>query len=217
MYESLYLPHIQAAAGAIVAHSTLRTQNFDPQQKSHHYNHHPTPMSFARVLANILVQGTAVFGKAFMQAYANAASQAGKQAAEGAQAVIKRGQMTREEAIEILGTTADLLKETPDQVQEQYEKFFHANDPANGGSFYLQSKIFRAKEFLDEEERMAYEAAQEAAGEGVDSEGTSEESVSSPDATSEEPTDTNTATEEDSAETKKQERKSRRRRRRNKE
>ena len=174
-------------------------------------------MSFARVLANILVQGTAVFGKAFMQAYANAASQAGKQAAEGAQAVIKRGQMTREEAIEILGTTADLLKETPDQVQEQYEKFFHANDPANGGSFYLQSKIFRAKEFLDEEERMAYEAAQEAAGEGVDSEGTGEESVSSPDATSEESIDTNTATEEDSAESKKQERKSRRRRRRNKE
>ena len=164
-------------------------------------------MSFARVLANIIVQGTAVFGKAFMQAYANAASQAGKQAAEGAQAVIKRGQMTREEAIEILGTTADLLKETPDQVQEQYERFFHANDPANGGSFYLQSKIFRAKEFLDEEERVAYEAAQKTAGEGVDSEGTSWDSAS---------TDTNTATEEDSAKTKKQERKSRRQRKRNK-
>jgi import inner membrane translocase subunit TIM16 len=123
-------------------------------------------MSWMRVVANIVVQGTAVFGKAFMQAYANAASQAGKTAAEGAQAVIKRGQMTREEAIEILGVTADMLKHAPDDVQEKYEKFFHANDPKNGGSFYLQSKIFRAKEFLDQE---AMEAAAAAASEEVDS------------------------------------------------
>jgi import inner membrane translocase subunit TIM16 len=123
-------------------------------------------MSWMRVVANIVVQGTAVFGKAFMQAYANAASQAGKTAAEGAQAVIKRGQMTREEAIEILGVTADMLKHAPDDLQEKYEKFFHANDPKNGGSFYLQSKIFRAKEFLDQE---AMEAAAAAASEEVDS------------------------------------------------
>ena len=112
-------------------------------------------MSFARVLANIVVQGTAVFGKAFMQAYANAASQAGKTAADGAQAIIKKGQMTRGEAIEILGVTSDLLKHAPEEVHEKYEKFLNANDPSNGGSFYLQSKIFRAKEFLDEE---AYQA-----------------------------------------------------------
>jgi len=29
-----------------------------------------------------------------------------------------------------------------------YQKFFKANDPKDGGSFYLQSKIFRAKEAI---------------------------------------------------------------------
>ena len=124
-------------------------------------------MSWVRVLANVVVQGTAVFGKAFMQAYANAAVNAGKTAAEGAQAVVKRGQMTREEAIEILGVTADLWKEAPEEVNERYEKFLAANDPSNGGSFYLQSKIFRAKEFLDEEIRVAKELEEELV-EGMD-------------------------------------------------
>jgi mitochondrial import inner membrane translocase subunit TIM16 len=129
-------------------------------------------MAYVKVLANIIIQGTAVFGKAFMQAYANAAQNAGKGAAEGLQAVVKRGQMTREEAIEILGVTADMMKHTPEEVQEKYDKFFEANDPNNGGSFYLQSKIFRAKEFLESEDRIAAEAMmnemkEETEGDGV--------------------------------------------------
>ena len=34
---------------------------------------------------------------------------------------------------------------------QQYEKYFGQNDPAKGGSFYLQSKIYRAKEALEKE------------------------------------------------------------------
>jgi len=33
---------------------------------------------------------------------------------------------------------------------QQYEKYFAANSVENGGSFYLQSKVYRAKEQLDE-------------------------------------------------------------------
>lgn len=33
---------------------------------------------------------------------------------------------------------------------QQYEKYFAANAVENGGSFYLQSKVYRAKEQLDE-------------------------------------------------------------------
>lgn len=33
---------------------------------------------------------------------------------------------------------------------QQYDKYFAANDPEKGGSFYLQSKVYRAKEALDE-------------------------------------------------------------------
>lgn len=47
------------------------------------------------------------------------------------------------------------------QLDQQYEKFFAANDPAKGGSFYLQSKIFRAKEALLKEAMEAAESEQE--------------------------------------------------------
>ena len=32
---------------------------------------------------------------------------------------------------------------------QRYQKFFAANDPDVGGSFYLQSKIYRAKEAME--------------------------------------------------------------------
>lgn len=35
-------------------------------------------------------------------------------------------------------------------TQQTYKKIFDINDPQKGGSFYLQSKIFRAKESLDD-------------------------------------------------------------------
>jgi import inner membrane translocase subunit TIM16 len=38
---------------------------------------------------------------------------------------------------------------TVDQIKEKYENMFKANDPKNGGSLYLQAKVFRAKERLD--------------------------------------------------------------------
>uniref|UniRef100_A0A7S2YNE7 Mitochondrial import inner membrane translocase subunit TIM16 n=1 Tax=Entomoneis paludosa TaxID=265537 RepID=A0A7S2YNE7_9STRA len=40
---------------------------------------------------------------------------------------------------------------------QQYEKYMASNDVSKGGSFYLQSKVYRAKEMLDkylEEERL---------------------------------------------------------------
>ena len=33
---------------------------------------------------------------------------------------------------------------------KQYDRYFRVNAVDNGGSFYLQSKVFRAKEQLDE-------------------------------------------------------------------
>ena len=47
---------------------------------------------------------------------------------------------------------------------QQYEKYMAANDVSKGGSFYLQSKVYRAKELLDEylEEKKKEEKAGEA-------------------------------------------------------
>jgi mitochondrial import inner membrane translocase subunit TIM16 len=39
----------------------------------------------------------------------------------------------------------------PERIKERYETLFAMNDKAKGGSFYLQSKIFRAKERIDQE------------------------------------------------------------------
>ena len=37
------------------------------------------------------------------------------------------------------------------QSTQQYEKYMAANDVSKGGSFYLQSKVYRAKEMLDKD------------------------------------------------------------------
>ena len=116
-------------------------------------------MSFAKILAQVLVQGTAVFGRAFVQAYQNAAANAGKNVAKGAKEAVRQGEMHRAEALEILGVTQEMWKHDREEVEKRYEKFFAANDPDKGGSFYLQSKIFRAKEFLDMEEAEELAAA----------------------------------------------------------
>ena len=129
-------------------------------------------MSFAKIVAQVLVQGTAVFGRAFMQAYQNAAANAGKEVAKGAKEAVKLGEMHRAEALEILGVTSEMWALERQEVEARYEKFFAANDPDKGGSFYLQSKIFRAKEFLDAEDA---EARAEARAERAEDGGEEEE------------------------------------------
>lgn len=43
---------------------------------------------------------------------------------------------------------------------DRFKRLFDANDPAKGGSFYLQSKILRARERIELEVREAQEAAE---------------------------------------------------------
>lgn len=64
--------------------------------------------------------------------------------------------MTLDEACRILnvkppqGGQADLQ-----QTTERFKKLFDMNDPKKGGSFYLQSKILRARERIEMEVREA--------------------------------------------------------------
>lgn len=55
--------------------------------------------------------------------------------------------MTKEEAYKILNFT-DKDELDSKAIIERYEKYFLVNDPSKGGSFYLQNKVFNAKEFL---------------------------------------------------------------------
>jgi len=110
----------------------------------------------AKYLIQIIVMGSQVIGKAFARALRQeiAASQeaarragGGRQGAQHAAANSRTG-LTLDEALRILNA------ERPDQtevIEQNYKYLMEANERSKGGSFYLQSKVVRAKERIDEE------------------------------------------------------------------
>jgi import inner membrane translocase subunit TIM16 len=63
--------------------------------------------------------------------------------------------MSLEEAMLILNVNKESKAE---DIAAKYESMFKANDPKAGGSFYLQSKVFRARErILSESEKLQEE------------------------------------------------------------
>ncbi|KAG7460165.1 hypothetical protein MATL_G00218370 [Megalops atlanticus] len=109
--------------------------------------------TMAKYLAQIIVMGAQVVGRAFARALrqefaasrtaAEARSRSGQQSA----AASSISGMTLQEAQQILNVSTL----TPEEIQKNYEHLFKVNDKSVGGSFYLQSKVVRAKERLDEE------------------------------------------------------------------
>lgn len=113
--------------------------------------------------------GTRVVGRAFAEAYkqASASSQYqrahqknGGAAAPGARASLATG-MTLQEAVQILNVKPPANKGEVDmeEVLERFKRLFDQNDPKKGGSFYLQSKILRARERIEAEARPMQEKA----------------------------------------------------------
>ncbi|KAG8429973.1 hypothetical protein GDO86_018735 [Hymenochirus boettgeri] len=107
----------------------------------------------AKYLAQILVMGAQVVGRAFARALrqefaaSRAAAEArGRTGTESAAASSFHG-ISLQEAQQILNVS----KMDPELIQKNYEHLFKVNDKSVGGSFYLQSKVFRAKERLDQE------------------------------------------------------------------
>lgn len=109
----------------------------------------------AKYIAQIIVLGAQVVGRAFARALKQelAASQEAAKRAGGGQEGARRAAanastgLTLEEAMQIL----NIEKLDPDKIKNNYEHLFSVNDKAKGGSFYLQSKIVRAKERIDTE------------------------------------------------------------------
>jgi len=110
----------------------------------------------AKHLAQAIVAGMQVVGRAFAKAVRQeiAASQAaaarhggGSSGAAHAAADARAG-ISVEEARQILHVEAEATQET---IQARYDKLFVDCDKKNGGNLYLQSKVFRAKERLDED------------------------------------------------------------------
>ncbi|XP_059299775.1 mitochondrial import inner membrane translocase subunit PAM16 like 2-like [Lycium barbarum] len=101
----------------------------------------------SRILANLIVMGSGIMVRAFAQAYRQAIANASKNGvAQEAVQNIKRASknMTESEARQILGVAEHSSWE---EVLQKYDNLFESN--AKNGSFYLQSKVHRAKECLE--------------------------------------------------------------------
>lgn len=109
----------------------------------------------ARIIAQIILSGSQVIGRAFARAL--------KQEIEASQEAARmrggRPSSQRDPRSAQAGITLDEAKRIldlsdpidPKKIDEQYQKLFNANESSKGGSFYLQSKIYRAKERIDME------------------------------------------------------------------
>jgi import inner membrane translocase subunit TIM16 len=111
---------------------------------------------FVRMLVNIAVMSASVFSRAFVAAYHQALQNAKQGGGTAGKATSRTyGGMAPDEALKVLNLQKTDMK-NPARLMEQFDKYFGQNEPGKGGSFYLQSKVYRAKECLEkmiEEER----------------------------------------------------------------
>jgi len=108
----------------------------------------------AKNLIQIVIQGAMVVGRSFAQAlkqelrYSQEAAKragGGEKGQQSAQNDLYHG-MSLQEARNILNVKEG---DSYEELQKKYEHLFKVNDKKQGGSFYLQSKVFRAKERID--------------------------------------------------------------------
>ncbi|KAI9296275.1 protein transporter [Neoconidiobolus thromboides FSU 785] len=105
----------------------------------------------ARAIIQVVLSGTKIVGRAFVDAYKVAAAEAAQNRSavkSDADEVTKKTGITIDEACQILNVEKDSPLES---IIKRYETLFEINDPKKGGSFYLQSKIYRAKERIEME------------------------------------------------------------------
>lgn len=113
-----------------------------------------------RILTQIVLTGTRVFGRAFAEAYKQASAssryQAHAQKTGSSSGSFSSSGLTLDEACKILNVKPPMGGETNmEHTMERFKKLFDLNDPKKGGSFYLQSKILRARERIEMEVREA--------------------------------------------------------------
>lgn len=105
---------------------------------------------FARILAQVVVPVIAVLARALPAAYAQALNNAKKAGttAETVQSALRKT-ISRQEALQVLNLSEQ--EATAEAIEKQFERLMKANEVKDGsGSFYLQSKVYRAHELLTE-------------------------------------------------------------------
>ncbi|SMR48817.1 unnamed protein product [Zymoseptoria tritici ST99CH_3D1] len=117
-----------------------------------------------RIITQMAFTGARVLGRAFTEAYKQAsASQKYAQAGQTGANTLSSAGLTLSEACQILNVpppkagTTDLVK-----VHNNFKRLFDLNDPKKGGSFYIQSKVLRARERLELEAQRLKSQTQQA-------------------------------------------------------
>ncbi len=117
-----------------------------------------------RIITQIVFVGARVLGRAVAEAYKQAAASSQHSRATGANSSssgtgFASSGLTLDEACKILNVKPPQSGKTDmNNVMEKFKTMFDRNDPRKGGSFYLQSKILRARERIEVEVREAAEA-----------------------------------------------------------
>lgn len=122
-----------------------------------------------RIITQVVMTGARVLGRSFAEAYRQAQASSRYQAASattssssssgggsngggGSRAANLSTGMTLDEAVKILNIKQPRGAETDmEEVVDRFKRLFDANDPQKGGSFYLQSKVLRARERIEAE------------------------------------------------------------------
>lgn len=112
----------------------------------------------AKHLVQLIIAGAQVVGKAFSAAVRQeirmsqeaAKARSSANATASAAETMRMG-LTLDEAKQILNV--ENLKDV-EAINKSYEHLFAVNEKAKGGSFYIQSKVVRAKERIDQELRL---------------------------------------------------------------
>jgi len=120
-----------------------------------------------KLIAQIVTAGAQIVGRAFTKALREemarsraAASQRQNRTDTGGDSSSSRAAanaisgMTLDEAVKILNVE-DMNDE--EKIQNNYVRLFEMNEKTKGGSFYLQSKVYRAKERIDEDRKQSTE------------------------------------------------------------
>lgn len=122
-----------------------------------------------RLVTQVVIVGSRIVGRSFTAAYkqAQASSEYARAQARINPDGVRAGRanaasgMTLQEACKILNVKPPATGGKAEEVAERYKRLFDANDPKKGGSFYLQSKVVRAKERMDGELGKVVERAEQ--------------------------------------------------------
>ncbi|RMY66950.1 hypothetical protein D0862_15135 [Hortaea werneckii] len=116
-----------------------------------------------RIISQVVFTGARVFGRAFAEAYKQASASQKFAAAGNAQAgnTASSSGLTLDEACRILNVAPPKGGQgSVEKTHEQFKRLFDMNDPKRGGSFYLQSKVLRARERIEMEVRSRAEESE---------------------------------------------------------